>query len=75
MALSDRFLYFSKKVSERLAIIHVTIRDGGKISDNDYNVLEAIFNLYEDGKIDWLNKETRRNYITNQNDLFNETKK
>jgi hypothetical protein len=75
MALSDRFLYFSQKISERLTIIHGTIRDGGKISDNDYDVLEAIFSLYEDGKIDWLNKEIRRNYTVTQNDLFNERRK
>ena len=45
------FLPWSKKVLERLQVFHTCILDKRKIMDSDYDVMEELFRVYNEGRI------------------------
>ena len=45
------YLDWTRKVAERLQVVHTCILDKRKIMDSDYDVMEALYRLYDRGKI------------------------
>ena len=45
------YLDWTRKVAERLQVVHTCILDKRKIMDSDYDVMEALYRLYDRGEI------------------------
>ena len=75
MTKEEHFLYYSKRIQERLTIINQSINDGSDISENDTAILRSVFDWYDKDVFYWLNKVIKPPQIINQSDIFDEERK
>ena len=68
------YLDWTRKVAERLQVVHTCILDKRKIMDSDYDVMEALYRLYDSGSIPFYHRviEVEENQSVSQANLFSD---
>jgi len=72
MTKEEHFLYYSKKIQERLIIITMSIRDKVDLSENDTLILKGVFEWYNKDEYPWLDKVIIEEPIAIQKGIFDE---
>ena len=70
----DGFKHFLQKLNERLTLLFkIYIPDGQPPPERDRDLLEVLFRMYDDGRVEWLSKEPLEEKEVIQTDLFTTT--
>ena len=65
------YLDWTRKIAERLAVVHTCIIDRRKIMDSDYEVMEELYRVYDRGAIPFYHRVTEAlPENVSQTDLF-----
>ena len=66
----EHFLYYCRRIEERISIINRCVLDGIPLLDKDIIFLKEIFKWYEKDRLPWLNKDLVDPVNITQTDIF-----